>query len=465
MRVLAIDVGSSAVRAAIVKGVRLDGTLCSKPFPTRREGESVDVDANEIMRAVIGVVKGLGKRVKDVDVVAIGAMGPSWLAMDKSGKAISRVITHQDRRSLAEAHEIERAMGEQGHRALAGNRPVPGGISSTSYRWMQRHAPGVMKRARIVGHLNTFLVRWLTGEAVTDPSHAAFMGMTSIDAPRAWNDQLIAAVGARRALLPRIVDASEVAGKMIASTAGTLGMRAGVPVLPGIMDGSCAMLLAGAERGRLVNVIGSTDVLAMCVEKPMPHEDLLTRPLGVGDHWLSVGTIAAAGSAVDWMRKLLFPEMSDAKFYTWVRRLTRTDRRSDTRRDEIGVEIEPHFAGSRTQIEPMTGAIRGLTLGTDRELLLEGLLDALALASFERWRVMMKNSGIATSTRGGGDVHVTGGGAAMAGHYQRYWPGRWKRHVLPEATLRGLGRLAELARGVGSSWTSYDDRTKLAKCR
>jgi sugar (pentulose or hexulose) kinase len=204
------------------------------------------------------------------------------------------------------------------------------------------------------------------------------------------------------------------------------------------------MLLAGAERGRLVNVIGSTDVLAMCVDRPIPHEELLTRPLGVGDQWLSVGTIAAAGNAVDWMRKLLFGEMSDETFFALVRRLSRVDVASKIR-DETDVEIEPHFAGSRTQIEPMTGTIRGLTLGTNRQDMLAGLLNALALASFERWRVMMKNAGIATTTCGEGEVHVTGGGAAMASHYQRYWPGRWKRRVLPEATLRGLGRLAELA--------------------
>jgi sugar (pentulose or hexulose) kinase len=80
----------------------------------------------------------------------------------------------------------------------------------------------------------------------------------------------------------------------------------GTPVLAGMVDTSAAMVLAGARVGQLVNVSGSTDVLGLCVSKPVPHERLLTRALGVGKRWMSVGTIAAAGSALEWARRELF---------------------------------------------------------------------------------------------------------------------------------------------------------------
>ncbi len=62
------------------------------------------------------------------------------------------------------------------------------------------------------------------------------------------------------------------------------------------------MLLAGARKGQLLNVSGSTDVLALCMDKAKPHERLITRALGVGQKWLSVATLAAAGAALDWAR-------------------------------------------------------------------------------------------------------------------------------------------------------------------
>ena len=50
-------------------------------------------------------------------------MAPSWVAMDKRGRAITPIVTHQDRRSVDVAREIEREIGKARHLQLAGVRP------------------------------------------------------------------------------------------------------------------------------------------------------------------------------------------------------------------------------------------------------------------------------------------------------------------------------------------------------
>ena len=50
--------------------------------------------------------------------------------------------------------------------------------------------------------------------------------------------------------------------------ANLLGLPAGLPMLAGVMDTSAAVLLTGAADGQLINVCGTTDVLAMCVSRP-----------------------------------------------------------------------------------------------------------------------------------------------------------------------------------------------------
>ena len=109
----------------------------------------------------------------------ISVMSPAWVAMDQRGKAITPIVTHQDRRSVKEAVEIEEALGKTHHLSLAGVRPVPGGISSTTFAWFSKHHRSLMKRADLVGHLNTFLIRTWTGNRVVDPSNASFMGLFS----------------------------------------------------------------------------------------------------------------------------------------------------------------------------------------------------------------------------------------------------------------------------------------------
>jgi len=90
----------------------------------------------------------------------------------------------------------------------------------------------------------------------------------------------------------------------------------------GIVDTSGALLLHGAPPlGQLLNVCGSTDVLALCTDRPKPHERLLTRAVGVGRRWVQVGTIAAAGSALAWANRQLFPDLSESAFRRLMRQL------------------------------------------------------------------------------------------------------------------------------------------------
>ena len=105
-----------------------------------------------------------------------------------------------------------------------------------------------------------------------------------------------------RKVLPEVREGNEVAGKVTGHGAREFGLREGLPVLVGVIDGSAAMLVTEAKAGQLFNVTGSTDVLALYTNKPRPDEQLLTRALGVGRKWMSVATIAAAGSAIAWMK-------------------------------------------------------------------------------------------------------------------------------------------------------------------
>src|SRR5687768_14930352 len=152
MNVLGLDIGSSSVKCAVLRGDRIAGRIARVRFETRYDGVRAEVDPDEILRAVARAIAQLGAAAKKVDAIAISNMAPSWVAMDKRGRAITPLVTHQDRRSVDVAREIERAVGKARHLRLAGNRPFPGGISSTTWAWFNRHHPSLMKRADLVGH-------------------------------------------------------------------------------------------------------------------------------------------------------------------------------------------------------------------------------------------------------------------------------------------------------------------------
>lgn len=444
--VLAIDVGSSSVKAAVLVGTEPVGALVREGFQTRYDGVRAEVDPAGVMRAVSKASRAAVRSAvgKPVDVVAISAMSPSWVAMDKNGDALTPIVTHQDRRSLVEARRIEVAVGKKSHLEIAGNRPVPGGISSTTAAWFLKHEKGLMRKARLVGHLQTLLIRQLTGASAMDPSNASFTGLwrtteneTSVHGDSGWAGELCDAVGIDEELLPPVLQGDAVAGEADARGARTLGVKTGTPVLTGVVDTSAAIVLAGAEPGMLINVSGSTDVLAVVTDEPRPSEAYLTRALGVGEAWVSVATIPAAGSALGWARQTLFSEMPEAKFFKLVAKFAQAEPVATSVKFELGL------AGSRTSVEQPAGAWTGLRLSTTREEMLLAVINALATESATRIEVLRQASSAPLRR----DVLRSGGTSeVLSAVLYRDWPVSrnrgWAFADVPEAGILGLGALA-----------------------
>jgi xylulokinase len=433
MITLGLDVGSSSVIAGLLRGTKVLKESTRAFYKSRHDGPKVDVDPNEVLRAIRETIASLGPAAKKVDVIALAVMSPAWVAMDSKGKALTPIVTHQDRRSVEVALEIERRVGKEHHLAIVGCRPFPGGISSTTWAWYLQHEPNRLKRADLVGHLNTFLHRQMTGARVTDPSNASFMGVYKTLELSGWSDELCEVVGANLTQLPDVLPADRIAGRITTQAARNFGLAEGTPMMTGLVDGSAGVLLAGAQVGQLFNVCGSTDVLALCTDTPKPHERLLTRALGVGQKWLAVGTLAAVGSAIYWAKANLFADMPIEQFRKELFRLSKLGPKASG-----SVRFEPYMAGERTSIEQRTGAFTGLTLASTREQMLSAIIESLTTASADRLPLLK-----ATGTRLRKQVVVSGGASDRLDKLlHRDWPGNWTYRAVTEATLRGLGTLS-----------------------
>jgi xylulokinase len=426
--ILGLDIGSSSVKAALLHDDRVIGRIARAPFTTRFQGPRAEVDPPQILRAIQRAVHEIGTRAKNIDAIALSVMAPAWVMMDKRGMPITPIVTHQDRRAVVEATEIEEGIGKKRHLSIAGVRPIPGGISSTTWAWFRKHRAALLKRADLVGHLNTFLIRTWTGQRVVDPSNATFMGLYSTRDQSDWSDELCDNVSMPPSLLPEIIESNQIAGRLTREAASELGVPTGVPALAGMIDTSAAMLQTGAGVGQLVNTCGSTDVLALCTDRFKPHERLITRAIGAGKKWMSVSTLAAAGSAIVWAHAQLFPDLSWKQFDQLIRKVSMEAIRSNVR-------FDPHLAGDRMSIEQPTGSFTGLTLSTTRRQMLGAIIESLATASAARLPLLA-----GTGTKMLRRVMTTGRGFDRI--MRRDWPGKWTFQYEDEASLRGLARLA-----------------------
>jgi xylulokinase len=436
-------VGSSSGKAAVLT----DGIVSAGPvrhaYETILEGVRVEIDPDAVWGGIVAAVKELAPG--SVDLIAVTTLGPAFIAMDRSGAPLTPLVTHADRRSVEQARWLEREIGRKRHLEITGNRPYPGGIASTTWRWFAEQEPDRLRKADLVGALTTWLHRRMTGERVIDPSQASFLGVYRTTTLDGWEPGLVEAVHGKVGQLPDVYEANRVAGRLQKDAARELGLPAGVPMLAGCLDGSAVMLAAiVAARadadtddapGLLVNSVGSTDVLAMLIDAPKPMPRLLTRALGVGRRWVAVATLASVGTTLAWAQRTLFPDLASADFHALIKQL-------GAESNSHGVRFRPYLAGDRSTLNQPRGGFSGLTLATTREHLLTAVLDGLAGASAARLPLL------AAVRAPRPHVFVTGGAAADV--LYRDWPappdgGDWTRREVPEATLAGAAVLAETA--------------------
>jgi sugar (pentulose or hexulose) kinase len=443
MRVLALDVGSSSVKAGLWDSKRRRVEQRTRvTFSTQFEGSKAEIRPADLLRAVRQAGKEAAQSAGTIDAVSFCAFSSGVVVTSSPDHAPrTPVITHADRRSIAAARDLVRACGKRWWLDRTANLPYPGGIGGSTLAWLRRHAPGVFRGAYGVAQVSSLVGHLISGQWVTDPSQAVFLGLWDVRR-QVWSKEACGAVGLDSSALPRVQWADEPIGGVCAALARHWNILSGTPVVGGFIDTSAAVIQAPMTTGQLVHNIGSTAVLAMCLDEPQPAEGILTRPVGVGRHyperWLAVRTMASAGSALQWVRETMFRELSGE---AWKRMLVKCMAKALA---EGLPACDPLFAGERIAVEQPAGAsLHRLSLATTREELLAAVAAGLARRSADDY------ARLAALQRPRKQVLHMGAADALAASMHRAWPRKHEFKRLEGDSLAGLGEMA--ARAVSGS--------------
>ncbi|MGQ9368328.1 xylulokinase [Azospirillum sp. ST 5-10] len=338
---LAIDAGSSSVRAGLFDADGRCRRQASRPVASTVQGALCECDPEALLRSTLAVLGDVlaadpaaAARVAAVGVTA--ALGT--VLCDGEGRALAPIVTWQDRRAVAEAEDLRARLGADAIHAATGRRSDPE-LTVPKLLWFARHQPQPLARAAHALSVKDWLVFHLTGEAVTDPSSASYTLAFDVVAGT-WRDDLIAGLGLRPGLFPPVRGAEQIAGTVTAAAAARTGLLDGTPVVVGAPDGTVAGIGGGSvRRGRAIDVIGTTDVVFAYTPVPVPDAAgrLVLNRFPVGTAWMVGGPMAATGGAVAHVAALLGGD---------VERLTEAARGVPP--GAAGVTVSPAFAGTRT---------------------------------------------------------------------------------------------------------------------
>src|SRR5947207_503279 len=296
------------------------------------------------------------------------------------------------------------------------------------------------------GTIDSWLAWHLTGGAahVTDASNASrtlLFNIHTLD----WDDELLAILGIPRAVLPRVVPSSAVAGETRCE-----GLPAGIPIA-GIAGDQQAALFGQAchAPGMAKNTYGTGCFLLMntgTTPVASTHQ-LLTTVAWQRENRLDYaleGSVFIAGAVVQWLRDGL----------KIIRTAKEVEALAASVSDNGGVYLVPAFAGLGAPHWDAyaRGAIVGLTRGATGGHLARAALEAIAFQSADALHAMDVDAGLQLT-----ELRVDGGATTnnLLMQFQADLLGvPVVRPKVAETTALGAAYLAGLAVGF---WKSQAD--------
>ena len=433
MNVLALDVGTSSVKAAVLD--QATGEPLAHPARVGYDHDRPAPDAAEVPpdRFWAAVSDAAKKAVQELprgkappEAVGLSCMTPALVLLDAADRPLGPMWTHLDRRARDVARRVQHDAGDDFLNTV-GTRPLPGGTSALWFAKQTQDDPSLAGRVRHYLHANGWLAFRMTGERNFDPANASFTGLFGTCTDRQWSPRWCEYFEVNPGWLPPVADGATTVGQLRPDVAAEWGVKPGLPVKLGTADTSSAMLGLGVGLHDLLHSVGTTQVLAVRTDRPRPDPRRLTRLFGVGGGYVSVAHNPVGGAALDWMHDLCFHDQKAAEFYGTTIPAA-AERTTDVRLDP------PYLGGDRLEIEPRHGRLTDLGLGVTRDDLLAAVLAGMRQGHRQALAALDLDPDALDR------VFLTGGGAdVVLKLLPRYAHADVRR--VEEATLRGVARL------------------------
>jgi xylulokinase len=383
-----IDAGTTGATVAffntdgvpVASGYQEYSCLFPHPGWVEQDMEAVWRGICSACRAAVAAAGGAAAAIRSL---AFASQRGTFVLLDAHERPLAPAIVWNDSRAKAMEEAIARSLDAGRYRAITGV-PLAAAWAAAKIAWLNHHRPDLMRQTRWICNGQEYFLRRLgAGGYTTDPASLTLNGMMDIRRLD-WSDEVLAAIGIGRAILPPIGRPGTVVGAISPQAAEATGLPAGVPIAIGAGDQQCAAVGAGViEPGRAEITIGTAAMMVAHLD----HPDLVRGPapyLGghaVGGKWDAEGGAFASGSCLRWWRDQLGQAEVEAAGRL---RLSPYDlmvaQAANAPPGSRGVLFHPFLAGQVTPYYDATarGGFFGLGLDHDRACLIRSVLEGCA---------------------------------------------------------------------------------------
>ena len=338
MSVLALDVGSSSVRAQ-----RFDER--GEPVDELKLERYQGSDPDEMVELVRTVIDG---RDEDVDAVGASCFGHALLPLDADGRPLTPVLGWRDTRSADAAERLRRRVDGSAVQARTGAHLHPS-FWPAKIAWLAETKPEIFRQTARFASFCDYLYAELPGRRpASSLSIASGTGLLDLSIS-AWDAELLEVLRLDQTQLPRLSDEAHDGW------------------YPALIDGACSNLGAGCTgMRRAALMVGTSGALRILYETDRPRP----RP-GLFMYRLDERRVVEGGALSD-----------GGNLHAWLEATLADSSGSITERspEEHGLTFLPFLGGERsTGWDPAaTGAVTGLTFATTPRDLRQAALEGVA---------------------------------------------------------------------------------------
>lgn len=278
--ILSVDIGTSAMKAALVGTDGIALWQGHEPLPTGSEHHHAWQAEwwPEALRRLCIDLAASGQARAGLSAMVVSGHGPSMVVLDARGELLGPAMLWLD--------------GRQERLPDIKSYYLP------KLAWWRHEHPVAWEMARRAVSVPEWLVLRLGGEACTISPHAHFSDFI-------WTPEEIGRYGFAAEIFPPLVAPGAAMGRIGAAGAREFGLPEGLPFFAGGSDFMMSLAGTGTIRpGRTCDRAGSSEGLNYCSPHSKAPEGLRVLPHLVEGLWNVAGILPSSGLMFEWFRTL-----------------------------------------------------------------------------------------------------------------------------------------------------------------
>lgn len=381
---LGIDFGTGGCKVTVIDAAGVFQGEASVEyrtyFPHPGWSEQDPADWYAAMCEVLKKLRAEGVDFSRIAALAFDGSTHNAVLMDAQMKPLRRTIMWTDQRSVRECAELKARAGEIFETAW--QMPTPT-WTLPQMMWLKNNEPDVLKRTKHILFVKDYVRFQVTGVAATD--HIEAQGTLFYDmANRRWSPELAELAGLDPAVLPELVNPTDVLGSVSAKASADTGIPEGTPVVCGTSDSAVEDYGAGAiEPGDCIVKLATAGNVNVMTSSAHPYPTTLTYSHVIPGMWYTVSATNAAALCQRWFRDLFCDAEKAAAQKLGINAFELLDREAN--RSPLGangVFFHPYLQGERSPYwdANLRASFTGLAISSTKGDVIRALLEGVAFS-------------------------------------------------------------------------------------